>query len=154
MLDTQSRSHQIADLEDYSTPDDLAIVDADNTKRQKRFQIALVNAYETRSLGQGLASGRIFNRSTPHPFSIGIFNIYGFEILRMNALEQLCINYVSEKSSSARSKQEEFRREGLSWRNVKFFNNHIIWDLIDDLKQHGISPLLDGHCESLGPGAH
>ncbi|GMF12938.1 unnamed protein product [Phytophthora lilii] len=84
--------------------------------------------------------------------SIGILDIYGFEIFEVNAFEQLCINYVNEKlqqlfiSQTLESEQEGYRREGLSWQNIKFFNNQVVCDLIEDPKQHGIFPLLDEQC--------
>ncbi|CAH0480097.1 unnamed protein product [Peronospora belbahrii] len=84
--------------------------------------------------------------------SIGILDIYGFEIFEVNAFEQLCINYVNEKlqqlfiSQTLESEQEGYRREGLSWQNITFFNNQVVCDLIEDPKQHGIFPLLDEQC--------
>ncbi|RLN32406.1 hypothetical protein BBJ28_00025284, partial [Nothophytophthora sp. Chile5] len=84
--------------------------------------------------------------------SIGILDIYGFEIFEVNAFEQLCINYVNEKlqqlfiSQTLESEQEGYRREGLSWQNIKFFNNQVVCDLIEDPKTHGIFPLLDEQC--------
>lgn len=84
--------------------------------------------------------------------SIGILDIYGFEIFEVNAFEQLCINYVNEKlqqlfiSQTLESEQEGYRREGLSWQNISFFNNQVVCDLIEDPKGHGIFPLLDEQC--------
>lgn len=84
--------------------------------------------------------------------SIGILDIYGFEIFDVNAFEQLCINYVNEKlqqlfiSQTLETEQEGYRREGLSWQNITFFNNQVVCDLIEDQKTHGIFPLLDEQC--------
>ncbi|KAI9916376.1 hypothetical protein PsorP6_016998 [Peronosclerospora sorghi] len=84
--------------------------------------------------------------------SIGILDIYGFEIFEVNAFEQLCINYVNEKlqqlfiSQTIESEQDGYRREGLRWQNITFFNNQVVCDLIEDPKQHGIFPLLDEQC--------
>lgn len=84
--------------------------------------------------------------------SIGILDIYGFEIFDVNAFEQLCINYVNEKlqqlfiMQTLQSEQEGYRREGLSWQNISFFNNQVVCDLIEDPKTHGIFPLLDEQC--------
>lgn len=84
--------------------------------------------------------------------SIGILDIYGFEIFEVNAFEQLCINYVNEKlqqlfiMQTLQTEQEEYKREGLSWQNIKFFNNQVVCDLIEEQKSHGIFPLLDEQC--------
>lgn len=84
--------------------------------------------------------------------SIGILDIYGFEIFEVNAFEQLCINYVNEKlqqlfiSQTLQTEQEEYKREGLSWQNITYFNNQVVCDLIEDQKTHGIFPLLDEQC--------
>ncbi|DAZ99842.1 TPA: hypothetical protein N0F65_008585, partial [Lagenidium giganteum] len=84
--------------------------------------------------------------------SIGILDIYGFEIFEVNAFEQLCINYVNEKlqqlfiSQTLQTEQEEYTREGISWQKINFFNNQIVCDLIEDQKTHGIFPLLDEQC--------
>lgn len=84
--------------------------------------------------------------------SIGILDIYGFEIFEVNAFEQLCINYVNEKlqqlfiSQTLRTEQDEYMKEGISWQKIEFFNNQIVCDLIEDPKIHGIFPLLDEQC--------
>jgi len=84
--------------------------------------------------------------------SIGILDIYGFEIFQVNAFEQLCINYVNEKlqqlfiSQTLDSEQQEYRREGIKWQQIEFFNNKIVCDLIEDPKTHGLFPLLDEQC--------
>ncbi|CAK4616242.1 hypothetical protein LEN26_003667 [Aphanomyces euteiches] len=85
-------------------------------------------------------------------YTIGILDIYGFEIFEENAFEQLCINYVNEKlqqlfiAQTLQSEQLEYKREGIAWVNIEFFNNQVVCDLIEDAKMPGIFPLLDEQC--------
>jgi myosin-1 len=63
--------------------------------------------------------------------SIGVLDIYGFEIFERNGFEQLSINYVNEKLQqifielTLRAEQDEYAREGIKWTPIPFFNNHI-----------------------------
>ena len=78
---------------------------------------------------------------------LGILDIYGFEIFEKNSFEQLCINYCNEKLQqlfielTLRSEQEEYRREGIEWEPVSYFDNKIICDLVEE-KHKGEQPLL------------
>ncbi|TMW66725.1 hypothetical protein Poli38472_014037 [Pythium oligandrum] len=84
--------------------------------------------------------------------SIGILDIYGFEIFEVNAFEQLCINYVNEKlqqlfiAQTLRAEQDEYKREAIAWEQVQYANNQVVCDLIEDQKSHGIFRLLDEQC--------
>lgn len=86
---------------------------------------------------------------------LGILDIYGFEIFDTNGFEQFCINYCNEKLQQVfieltlRSEQEEYRREGIEWQQVTYFDNKIICDLVEE-KHKGIISLLDEEC--LRPG--
>lgn len=68
----------------------------------------------------------------------GILDIYGFEIFESNSFEQLCINYCNEKLQqlfielTLRMEQDEYKREGISWEPVTYFDNKIICDLIEE----------------------
>ena len=65
----------------------------------------------------------------------GILDIYGFEIFDKNGFEQFCINYCNEKLQqlfielTLRSEQEEYKKEGIEWEPVAFFDNKIICNL-------------------------
>lgn len=86
---------------------------------------------------------------------LGILDIYGFEIFDKNGFEQFCINYCNEKLQQVfieltlRSEQDEYRREGIEWEQVEYFDNKIICDLVEE-KHKGIISLLDEEC--LRPG--
>lgn len=86
---------------------------------------------------------------------LGILDIYGFEIFQSNSFEQLCINYCNEKLQqlfielTLKSEQDEYRREGIAWEPVTYFDNKIICDLIEE-KHKGIISIMDEEC--LVPG--
>ena len=76
--------------------------------------------------------------------SIGILDIYGFEIFEKNSFEQLCINYVNEKLQqifiqlTLKTEQEEYAREQIQWTPIKYFDNKIVCDLIESTRPPGI----------------
>ncbi|CAG9986967.1 unnamed protein product, partial [Clonostachys byssicola] len=76
--------------------------------------------------------------------SIGILDIYGFEIFEKNSFEQLCINYVNEKLQqifiqlTLKAEQEEYAREQIQWTPIKYFDNKIVCDLIEQVRPPGI----------------
>lgn len=76
--------------------------------------------------------------------SIGILDIYGFEIFEKNSFEQLCINYVNEKLQqifiqlTLKTEQEEYAREQIKWTPIKYFDNKIVCDLIEAVRPPGI----------------
>ena len=82
--------------------------------------------------------------------SIGILDIYGFEIFEVNSFEQLCINYVNEKLQqifidlTLKSEQEEYAKEGIKWTPVEYFNNEVVCKLIEG--KVGIFSLMDDKC--------
>eukprot|EP01104_Vermistella_antarctica_P012194 TRINITY_DN3483_c1_g1_i1.p1 TRINITY_DN3483_c1_g1~~TRINITY_DN3483_c1_g1_i1.p1 ORF type:complete len:1243 (+),score=432.95 TRINITY_DN3483_c1_g1_i1:355-4083(+) len=94
------------------------------------------------------------NRSlevTPGPdwMTIGVLDIYGFEVFDRNGFEQLCINYVNEKLQqifiefTLRLEQEEYVREGINWTPIDYFNNKIVCDLIEGRRPPGIFLVMD-----------
>lgn len=86
---------------------------------------------------------------------MGLLDIYGFEIFETNSFEQFCINYCNEKLQqlfielTLKEEQEEYRKEGIKWEKVDFFDNKVICDLIE-ARHRGVIALLDEEC--LRPG--
>jgi len=83
--------------------------------------------------------------------SLGLLDIYGFEIFEKNSMEQFCINLCNEKLQQVfieltlKSEQEEYVREGIEWTPVKYFDNKTICDLIEK-KPVGIISFMDEAC--------
>ncbi|GAB5366355.1 hypothetical protein AAMO2058_001136700 [Amorphochlora amoebiformis] len=81
-------------------------------------------------------------------YSIGILDIFGFEIFELNSYEQLCINFTNEKLQQFFNfhtfKQEEkcYREEGISFTKVPYIDNQPVLDLLEK-KQKGILPMVD-----------
>uniref|UniRef100_A0A673Y230 Myosin IG n=1 Tax=Salmo trutta TaxID=8032 RepID=A0A673Y230_SALTR len=86
---------------------------------------------------------------------IGVLDIYGFEIFDNNSFEQFCINYCNEKLQQLFiqlilcQEQDEYRREGIKWQHIDYFNNQIIVDLVEQ-PHKGIISVLDEACLSVG----
>ncbi|KAH3678397.1 hypothetical protein WICMUC_001414 [Wickerhamomyces mucosus] len=84
--------------------------------------------------------------------SIGILDIYGFEIFEHNSFEQLCINYVNEKLQqifiqlTLKSEQDEYIREQIQWTPIDYFNNKVVCDLIEAKRPPGIFAALNDAC--------
>ncbi|KAJ7897177.1 P-loop containing nucleoside triphosphate hydrolase protein [Mycena olivaceomarginata] len=87
-----------------------------------------------------------------HSQIIGILDIFGFEIFEDNSFEQLCINYVNEKLQqifielTLKTEQEEYVREQIKWNPIKYFNNKIVCDLIEERRPPGIFAALNDAC--------
>jgi myosin I len=87
--------------------------------------------------------------------SIGVLDIYGFEVFKNNGFEQLCINYVNEKLQqifielTLRAEQEEYERESIAWKPIPFFNNQIVCTLLDGSKPSGLFRILDDTCKTM-----
>nr|XP_018899154.1 PREDICTED: myosin-IA [Bemisia tabaci] len=86
---------------------------------------------------------------------IGVLDIYGFEVFDANSFEQLCINYCNEKLQQLfielvlKQEQEEYRKEGIEWENIDFFNNQVICELVEKPHQ-GIFAIMDEACLNVG----
>ncbi|KAG0005683.1 class II myosin, partial [Entomortierella chlamydospora] len=87
-----------------------------------------------------------------HAYTIGVLDIYGFEIFEENSFEQLCINYVNEKLQqifielTLKAEQEEYVRERIKWTPIDFFNNKIVCDLIEEKRPPGIFAAMNDAC--------
>lgn len=85
---------------------------------------------------------------------IGVLDIYGFEVFDRNSFEQFCINYVNERLQqifidlTVRGEQREYSDEGVKWKEISFFDNKPVCDLIDGAKPPGIMKILDDVCRS------
>ncbi|CAM9519028.1 unnamed protein product, partial [Ectocarpus fasciculatus] len=88
------------------------------------------------------------------PFSIGILDIFGFEIFDVNSFEQLSINYANEKLQLHFNEvifDEEMKmytEEGIPADRIQFVDNAACVNLIEG-KPMGLLSLLDEEC-SLG----
>ncbi|XP_022784575.1 uncharacterized protein LOC111325104 [Stylophora pistillata] len=87
--------------------------------------------------------------------SIGILDIYGFESFKENSFDQFAINYMNEKLHQVcvgftfTIEQEEYIREGITWKTVDYFNNKIVCELIESKRPSGIMSALDEVCCSV-----
>lgn len=79
---------------------------------------------------------------------IGILDIFGFEILRHNSFEQLCINYTNEmlqqhfNNNTFKLEQEIYVAEGVDVAHIDFIDNGPMIALITE-KRIGVIPTLD-----------
>lgn len=84
--------------------------------------------------------------------TIGILDIYGFEIFEKNSFEQLCINYVNEKLQqifiqlTLKTEQEEYAREQIKWTPINYFDNKVVCQLIEDKRPPGVFAALNDAC--------
>jgi len=87
--------------------------------------------------------------------TLGILDIYGFEIFDRNLFEQMCINFVNEKlqqiflDAVVKGEQQLYISEGLQWKSIQFFDNQAICDLIEGANPPGIMRILDDTCRAL-----
>ncbi|XP_054715568.1 unconventional myosin-Id-like [Uloborus diversus] len=111
------------------------------------FIVGRINdAIEVESNGHGMKKNNTV---------MGVLDIYGFEIFELNSFEQFCINYCNEKLQQLfielvlKQEQEEYRREGITWHDVDYFNNAVICQLMDE-PHKGIFAIADEACLTVG----
>ncbi|NXJ04154.1 MYO5B protein, partial [Odontophorus gujanensis] len=86
-----------------------------------------------------------------HHTSIGILDIYGFEMFDLNSFEQFCINYANEKLQQLfnlhvfKLEQEEYVAEGIPWVFIDFCDNQPCIELIEG--RLGVLDLLNEECK-------
>ncbi|KFW02336.1 Unconventional myosin-Vb, partial [Eurypyga helias] len=86
-----------------------------------------------------------------HHTSVGILDIYGFEMFELNSFEQFCINYANEKLQQLfnlhvfKLEQEEYVTEEIPWVFVDFCDNQPCIELIEG--RLGILDLLNEECK-------
>ena len=84
--------------------------------------------------------------------TVGILDIYGFEIFERNSFEQLCINFVNEKLQqifiqlTLKTEQEEYAREQIKWTPIQYFDNKVVCSLIEDKRPPGVFAALNDAC--------
>jgi myosin-1 len=127
--------------------------------RDQATQIRDALAKETYSRIFDLVVGQLnqvmFSNQGAPGRTIGILDIYGFEIFKENGFEQICINYVNEKLQqifielTVRGEQREYHDEGIQWRDIAYFDNKVVCDLIEGSNPPGILRILDDTCKTL-----
>ena len=76
-------------------------------------------------------------QATDYDHTIGLLDIYGFEVFERNSLEQLCINYANEKLQQHYVKhflkdlQREYESERISWQFLDYTDNQPCLDVIE-----------------------
>ncbi|KAK6590362.1 myosin-related [Cryptosporidium xiaoi] len=111
-----------------------------------------------KSMTNGLINNNISNgsysMSDKREFSgksIGLLDIYGFEVFDINSFEQFCINFSNEKLQQQfnhqmfQEEQQVYEGEGIDWTRINFIDNKLIIDSLEK-KPNGIFPLLDSEC--------
>lgn len=57
--------------------------------------------------------------------------------------------YVSSAELVLKQEQEEYKKEGIAWQNIEYFNNQIICDLVEQ-PHRGIIAIMDEACLNVG----
>jgi myosin-5 len=80
---------------------------------------------------------------------IGVLDIFGFEIFKINSFEQLCINYANEKlqqqfnAHTFKTEEAEYKLQEVEYEAVTYIDNQDVLDLIECKKPPGIFALME-----------
>jgi len=61
----------------------------------------------------------------------------------------LIIIIISSIDLVLRQEQEEYKKEGIAWQEIKYFNNQVICDLVEKPHQ-GVIAIMDEACLNVG----
>ena len=106
-------------------------------------------------VNDALEEGKEEGGSLDEEYIIGVLDIYGFEIFKTNGFEQFCINYVNEKLQqifielTLKAEQQEYKREGIAWKPITYFDNKIVCKLVEGKKPPGVMLVLDDTCKTM-----
>lgn len=98
---------------------------------------------------------RMYNQTAQYGSTVGLLDIYGFEIFETNSFEQFCINYVNEKLQqifidlTLRSEQQLYQSENIQVKVVPFFDNIVVCELLEGANPPGVFRLLDDTCRAV-----
>ena len=100
--------------------------------------------------------------------SIGVLDIYGFEVFNKNGFEQFCINFVNEKLQqifielTLKAEQREYKREGITWSKIPYVGEKsssssptsssppVVWRMEDEDVSSMDYKMREGRCRSEG----
>ena len=93
--------------------------------------------------------------------SVGVLDIFGFEIFEYNSFEQLCINFANEKlqqnfnRATFKDEQALYMREGLDIPTISFEDNQDLIETVEstDKKRPGLLVMLDEELSLIGAGS-
>ncbi|EFA81156.1 calmodulin-binding protein [Heterostelium album PN500] len=92
-------------------------------------------------------------RGSADKLFIGVLDIFGFENMTSNSLEQLLINFTNEKLQSQfiqevfEREQRDYSAEGISWSSAHFTDNKQCLELIEKKGQGDVVYQMDGWLE-------
>ncbi|NP_001118234.1 amoeboid myosin I [Strongylocentrotus purpuratus] len=126
-----------------------------NTEQAAHTRDALAKAVHSRLFDFLVSSINGAMQKQKVEITIGVLDIYGFEIFQQNGFEQFCINFVNEKLQqifielTLKAEQEEYVAEGIKWKKIDYFNNKIVCDLIESKVPPGVMCILDDVCATM-----